>query len=184
VTLGLEYLKRRGEQERLLRDLAAAEPRIAASIAAALPRARAMQQDPARRTVWAVVSIELRSSFTTMFGEGAAASSDDFYGASFVEPVTLSYAYLRDHRTTRGKGMLQLFPGGSATTFDVRDLVTFSLPVPYDASSLDDAARRTRMAQIEADAARPDLPSTVLQALFDERETVLRPAPVPASATP
>jgi hypothetical protein len=71
--------------------------------------------------------------------------------------------------------MRQVFQGGSSNSYDLRDIVTFSIPIPYDAETMDEASRRTRIAENEADAAIADLPAPVLKALFDERNSLLRP---------
>src|SRR5207247_5557742 len=95
-------------------------------------------------------------------------------GASFLEPVTLGLQYRRDRREQQGERTRQIFPGGSSASYHLWDIVTFSIPIPYDAEMLDEASRRARIAQNEADAAIADLPAPVLMALFDERETLLR----------
>jgi uncharacterized protein DUF4157 len=62
VTLGLEYLKHELEKEHLRSDLKTMQPKIARAISALMPQARLLQQAAARPTVWAIVTIELRSS--------------------------------------------------------------------------------------------------------------------------
>jgi hypothetical protein len=113
-----------------------------------------------------------------MFSDyGFAHMVEMFRGASFLEPATLSLQYRRDRRTEHGERMRSIFQGGSSTSYDAWDIVTFSIPIPYDAESLDPAGRRARIAQIEADAAIADLPVPVHLALFQERELLLRPPP-------
>ena len=185
VTLGLEYLKRKADEEHLRRDLEAAQPKIASSITALMPQARLLQQRSASQTTWAAVSIELHSWFTEMYSSwGPATTVDLFQGASFLEPATLSLQYRRDRREQRGEPMRQFFEGGSSNSYHLRDIVTFSIPIPYDADTLDAAGRRARIAKNEGDAAIADLPYPVLKALFDERDSLLRPPAAGRSMLP
>jgi hypothetical protein len=58
------------------------------------------------------------------------------------------------------------------------------VPVSYDAEVLDPAAVRRRIQYNEADAGRPGLPQHALQALFKERQALLRVAARIATPAP
>jgi hypothetical protein len=123
VTLGLEYLKHKADREHLSRDLQAAQPKIASSITALIAQARLLQQRSASRTVWAAVSIKLDSWVTEMWSDyGFPTMVENFQGASFLEPVTLSLQYRRDRREQRGEPIRQVFAGGSSTSYLVPPL--------------------------------------------------------------
>ena len=51
--------------------------------------------------------------------------------------------------------------------------MTYSMPVPYEPSGFDLAARLRRLLYLEQDAGRPGLSQPALDALFAERESLL-----------
>jgi hypothetical protein len=69
------------------------------------------------------------------------------------------------------------FAGGGSTFTPRRELVTYSVPIPYDAQTLDPSARALRIKNLEHDASRSDLEPSVVKALFEEREALIRNQP-------
>jgi hypothetical protein len=73
--------------------------------------------------------------------------------------------FREDRSSTLGKAMNMPFQGGGSTSTPRRELVTYSVPIPYEPATLDAAGRAQRIRYIEEDARRPGLQPTVVQAL-------------------
>jgi len=178
IVLALEYLRVRAEQEKFREKMRAAQPQIEAALVGQNDQIRALQSTSAGRTVWAQITIWIDSqgaSTSTMAGI-------PFYDHSFVDAgfatanVGLNFGATRTSKP--GKSSTWPHQYGATTYTPRRDLVTYSVPVPYDPAALPDLmSRNERIRHIERDAATPGLPEGVVQVLFEEREAFLKFGP-------
>jgi hypothetical protein len=171
LAFALEYLRRKAEAERFRAKMKAAQPEIETAVSALDPEIEALQRSSSGRTVWVHVTIWITSRDTVMGGMGFMTYDHAFEDAGF-ERASASLQYVNGRTSTLGRPVSVPFEGGSATSTLRRELVTTSVPVAYNTATLDAAERLHRIQRIEADAKQPDLPSSVLQALFNERDAM------------
>jgi hypothetical protein len=173
IMLALEYLRRRAEAQRFEDRMRAAQPEIESAAAALESEATTLQGAAGGRTVWAHITIWITSHDTVTSAMGFPSYDHAFDDAGF-EHASAGLDYRQDRSSTLGQPMTWPHQYGSSTFTPRRELVTYSVPIPYDAVSLDPPARALRIRHLEEDASRPGLSPPVLQALFNERETLLR----------
>jgi hypothetical protein len=178
IVLALDYLRRKQEQRKFREKMKAAQPQIEAAITGQGEQIRALQRTSAGRTVWARITIWIDSQEAVTGGPmGMVAYDHSFADAGFAS-ATVGLDYRNTRTQEIGKPMHLAHQYGTTTYTTRRESVTYSVPVPYDPAALPDLmARNKRISENEHDASRTDLPQSVLQALFDEREAFVRFGP-------
>jgi hypothetical protein len=175
--LGLEYLRARAEHRHFESCMNAAQPKIESTLVALEAQVQTLQRSAAGRTIWARVTIWMQSQHAVTGGMGMLAHDYSFLDAGF-ERASIGLDYLTERSSELGKPMSVPHRYGSTTFTPNRELVTYSVPIPYDPAALPDlTARNQRIRENERDAGRADLPQPVLQALFEEREAFLQFGP-------
>src|SRR5439155_27338929 len=168
----LEYLRRKLEAEAFRKRMQDAQPEFEAAISTLEPEITTLQQASGGRTVWVHITIWITSQDTVMGGMGFM-SYDHAYRDAGLERASVGLDHRKDRSYTLGRPMSMPFQGGSATMTPRRELITSSVPIPYDPAKLDAAGRAQRVRHIEEDAARTDLETPVVQALFQERDAMI-----------
>jgi hypothetical protein len=158
------------EEASVRRAFAALEPRIDAGFRAVEARVAALQARAFPATVWVHVAIRTTRSITTSFMAGAY--TDTFMGVDLVR-VDVSTEYVSTHSTSSGPHFNTNYGGydiGSQITYDD---VTYSFPLPYTAPPSTAEGRAARIAAIERDTRRSELPATAIDTLFQERQALI-----------
>ena len=151
----------------------AAQPEIEYAVAALESQAATLQRAAGGRTVWAHITIWIASHDTVSVAAGIPYYDHAFDDAGFAH-ASAGVDYREDRSSTLGEVMVWPHQYGSSGVTPRRELVTYSVPIPYDAASLDARTRALRIQNLEADASRAGLSQPVLQALFNERDTLMR----------
>jgi hypothetical protein len=174
ISLGLSYLEARANRALVRRRMTEAEPRIQSELRSRAAQIAALQQSPARPTVWANITIRLDLSQTiAMSTFGTGGSTMTLLDAGLAG-VAVGTRYRADQREEVGEQQNIPNEYGSISVTPIHQFVTYSVPLPYDPYSLDAAGRTQRIAQNEQDAGRSDLPPQVVQALWSERDWLLQ----------
>ncbi|WP_404393738.1 hypothetical protein [Humibacillus xanthopallidus] len=173
IVLGLDYLRRGAEAERFQRKMATEQPRLEAAVRGLSSQVATLQRTSGGATVWAHMSIWIRSQTVTISSMyGGVFFDTSFEDAGFGgATVGLDYHSSRSH--SYGEAMHLPSSGAVSTYTPSTETVIYSVPLPYDISTLDIATRVQRLAAIERDAARPGLPDPALELLFQEREALI-----------
>ena len=172
LSIGLAYLEERANRELIRRRMEEAEPRIQTALRDGVGKIDGLQALPARPTVWANITVRIDSSETTFAGWALANEHVSLPDADLAA-VEISTNYRSGKRVEEGDTHYAGSQVGSTTTRDIHTFVTYSVPLAYDAFSLDRAGLTQRLAQNEADATRA-VPPAVVQALYEENTALLR----------
>jgi hypothetical protein len=173
LSLGLEYLEQRRAKSLVREAMQAAEPNIRSAISDSEGTITRLQADAKRPTVWANVTFRMKyvQTLDTAWGTGGAHMM--MMEAGLVG-VALTTTYRDVHSETELSRHDTLTQYGNIQSATIADDITYSLPIPYDPWSLDAGGRDQRIASNEADAFRKDLPPSVVQALWHERDELYR----------
>jgi hypothetical protein len=177
LMLGLEYLRAQAERRRFESRMQEAQPEIESALAALEPQVHALQRAAGGKTVWAHITIWLRHQHVVHGGMGMMAYDYSFVDAGF-ERAAVGLDYRKERSSELGSPISVPHGYGSSTITPNRELVTYSVPIPYDAATLDLATSLLRIQHLEEDARRPDLEPAVLEALFEERDALIGASPV------
>lgn len=172
IVLGLDYLRRQGEQQQFERRMRAGQAQLEAELDKLAPEIETLYAKGDGKTVWANVTIWIRSRHTVMGSSLGIAYDYAFDDAGFGRVATSLEYRSESSRKQQAGGALPI-PGGSAGITYEQESITYSVPVPYDPASLDPEGLRRRLTHNEADASRP-MPQPVIDALFAERESLLK----------
>jgi hypothetical protein len=168
ISLGLSYLQAREEQRMVRRRLHELEPSIQAALERRAGQVAQLQAAPGQPTVWAHVTIELVSGWTTAGAYGFMSFSTMLHEVNFAG-AEVGTAYVSDRRDVHGETYHDMY----STTTIHHEFVTYSVPIAYDPYALHEAGRVNRLRQIDRDAANPSLPEAVVQRLFEERQAFI-----------
>jgi hypothetical protein len=173
LSLGLEYLEQRRTKSMVREAMQAAEPQIRSAVTDNEGTIARLQADPKRPSVWANVTFRMKyvQTLDTAMGTGGAHMMMMEAG---LLGVAVSTTYRDAHTETELSRHDTLTEYGNIQSATIADDITYSLPIPYDPWSLDAGGRDQRIASNESDAFRKDLPPSVVQALWHERDDLYR----------
>jgi hypothetical protein len=161
----------RDEQDR--RKFAALEPQVDGRLRALQPHIQRLQAAAFPRTVWVQVTVHVGRTYTESLMAG---TYEPFLHTVELRSVEASLNYSARTAHSRGPYVPAAVPAGmgfGAGTHEENDVITYSFPVAYEVAGRSQVDRAARIAENERDAARPDLPTAALEALFAEREALI-----------